>query len=185
MTHLSICCAKSLHSPSYTRSWKAHANKFLSKFLFYIIQYWPRIWEGRLTWLLVVSFFIRHSNGWQRRRTTSCAILEEQQKCTCENRTVLKWLLKIITWLQLLRWLISEKSRESWKPKWKKTYHNFVWVIFPTLWQSYMQLLGIVIGSSLCLLLLWLGKVMTVIWKPLCKIIDNRELKHEMFSSYE
>ena len=36
-------------------------------------------------------------------------------------------------------------------------------VIFPALWASYRQLLGIVIGSSRCLLLLWLVGVIALV----------------------
>ena len=81
------------------------------------------------------------------------------------NRAVFKWLSKVIPWLRLLRLVIGLKdSRQffnQWDAKPNQNYH--VHVIFPALRASYMYLLGIVIGSSRCLLLLWLVGVIALV----------------------
>ena len=85
-------------------------------------------------------------------------------------RVIFKWLSTEIMRFRLLRLETDSKdSRQcfnQWeaKPKPKPiapcTQEN---VIFPALWASYRKLLGIVIGSSRCLLLLWLAGVIALV----------------------
>ena len=68
-------------------------------------------------------------------------------------RAVFKWLLKVITWLQLLRLMIGLKDSCQFFSQWEAKPKPIAPRTrdFPTVWASFGSLLGIVIGSSRCL----------------------------------
>jgi len=79
--------------------------------------------------------------------------------------TIFKWLSNVITRLQLLRkiigWKISIQFFQQMKRK-NQTQSDIVHSMFPVLWASHKYLLGILFGSSRCLLLLRLVAVITL-----------------------
>ena len=92
----------------------------------------------------------------QKLREKSCCNLKKDTEDSHVSNTrliraVFKWLLKVITWS-----INDNQNQNQW---------HHVRVISPAPRASYRKLLGIVIGSSRCLLLLWLvGVIISLIW---------------------
>ena len=82
-------------------------------------------------------------------------------------RAVFKWLSKVITWLRLLRLVIGFKDSHQFFNQWESKPKPTAPCTrdFPALRASYRWLLGIVIGSSRCLLLLWLVGVIVLVFR--------------------
>ena len=78
-----------------------------------------------------------------------------------DGRAVFKRPSKVMTRLPLLRFKISSQFFNQWDAKPKPI--SPCARDFPAPWASYMQLLGILIGSSRCLLLLWLVGLITLV----------------------
>ena len=78
-------------------------------------------------------------------------------------RAVFKWLSKVITWLRLPRLVIGLKEPRQFFNQWEAKPKRIALCIFPALRASYRWLLGIVIGSSRRLFLLWLVGVISLV----------------------
>ena len=81
-------------------------------------------------------------------------------------RAIFKWLLKLITWLRLLRLMIGLKDSGQFFSQWEakpKPIAACTRDFSRALSRLQVILLGIVIGSSRCLLLLWLVGVIALV----------------------
>ena len=77
---------------------------------------------------------------------------------------VFRWVSKVIAWLQLLHLVIGLKvSHQFFSQFGAKLKLLALCAIFLTLWASYKYVLGILIGSSPCSLLLWLVGVIILV----------------------
>ena len=98
-----------------------------------------------------------------------CGVYENQKASSFQVAVESRYVIAT----QGIGFKISRRFLNQWEATQKQS--RFVRAIFPALWASDRQLLGILIGSSRCLLLLWLVGVIyycgigfeSVIWKPL------------------
>ena len=122
-----------------------------------LVQFWPLVASLPLTerWLLT----IHHLR----------ALLQGSFQMIVENNYSIA-ITPLSGWLMNPALVFQQNQNKS----------HLVRVIFPALWASYRKLLGILISSSRCLLLLWLVGVIdmlfffsAVIWKSLCSTMVN------------